>query len=311
MRRRRAITALVVTPVICGLLVAGLLSLVWVAVGSPNPAAGAVWMQVTKVGNANDPGAPGQPFFALLLGTGARSDNPALSHDDPGLADAIHVVGFNPALGSATLIDIPRDTQGPTGSKLNSYIVTGGGNGLRAEANAVSGVVGVPISFVVRVNFPHFQAMVDEIGGIDINIPTAMNDSFSGAHFNAGPNHLTGGQALSFARDRHSFPSGDLVRTSNQGLLIIAALTQLEKAQPSAGATVRLVATLGRHVVLDGIGIRDLFHLGRLALTIDPAKVRNVVLPVANSGSGTNLKPTLAAPSLLADFRDDGVLESH
>ena len=50
----------------------------------------------------------------------------------------------------------------------------------------------------------------------------------------------------------------------------------------------RLVATVGRHTKLDGVGMRDLFHLGELALTFDPANVKNVVLPVG-SGCGSNL----------------------
>ena len=73
--------------------------------------------------------------------------------DDPGLSDAIHVIGVNPALGAATIIDIPRDTEGPGGAKLNSYIVSSGGENLRAAANAVSAVVGVQLPMVVRVGY--------------------------------------------------------------------------------------------------------------------------------------------------------------
>jgi polyisoprenyl-teichoic acid--peptidoglycan teichoic acid transferase len=311
MSRRGAVTTLLLAPVLCGLLVAGTVAAAWVALGSPTPAAGAVWFQVTKFGTAQDTGGPQQPFFALVLGTGARSDDPALSPDDPGLADAIHVIGVNPALKSATLIDIPRDTEGPGGSKLNSYIVNDpNGNELRAEADAVSSVVGVPLNYVIRANFPHFQQLVDEIGGIDVNIPTAMDDDFSGAHFAPGPTHLNGEQALQFARDRHSFDNGDLTRTSNQGLLIVSALQTLQQKHPSAGETVHLIASLGRHVKLDGIGISDLFHMGQLALTFDPANIKNVVLPVAD-GSGSNLVKSADADSLLADFADDGVLQSH
>ena len=311
MSRRRAVVTLLLAPVLCGLLAAGTVATAWVVLGSPTPAEGAVWFQVTKLGTAQDTGGPQQPFFALVLGTGARSDDPALSPDDPGLADAIHVIGVNPALQSATLIDIPRDTEGPGGSKLNSYIVNApNGNDLRAEADAVSSVVGVPLNYVIRVNFPHFQQMVDEIGGIDVNIPTAMDDNFSGAHFAAGPAHLNGQQALQFARDRHSFANGDLTRTSNQGLLIVSALQTIQQKHPSAGDTVHLVATLGRHVKLDGIGISDLFHMGELALTFDPANIKNVVLPVGEGG-GSNLVKSAAADSLLADFADDGVLQSH
>ena len=58
------------------------------------------------------------------------------------------------------------------------------------------------------------------------------------------------------------------------------------------------------------IGVRDLFHLGELALTLDPNNVKNVVLPVG-SGSGSNLVKSGDAASLLADMADDGVLQSH
>jgi LCP family protein required for cell wall assembly len=309
--RRRALTLLVVGPLLCGLLAAAGVTAAWVLVGTPVPAHGAVWFQVANLAAGRNDGSPQQPFFALVLGTGARSDDPAQSPDDPGLADAVHVIGVNPALKSATIVNIPRDTEGPGGAKINSYIVNNpGGNELRAEADAVASIVGVPITWVIRANFPHFQQMVDEIGGIDVNIPQAMDDDFSGAHFAAGPAHLDGVHALQFARDRHSFSNGDISRTSNQGLLILSALQTLQAKHPSAGETIRLIATLGRHTKLDGVGIADLFHMGSLTLNFDPANVKNVTLPVGN-GPGSNLVKSGDAAGLLADFGDDAVLQSH
>jgi LCP family protein required for cell wall assembly len=301
---------LIVAPLVCGLLVAGGVTAAWLVLGRPVPARAAVWMQVVKTGQARATGAPDQPFFALILGTGARSDNPAESPDDPGLADAVHVIGVNPAQNTATIIDIPRDTEGPGGSKINSYILPGGNENLRAEASAVSSIVGVDLPYVLRINFPHFQQLVDAIGGIDINIPAPMNDDFSGAHFNPGPTHLNGEQALEFSRDRHSFANGDITRTNNQGLLILATLATLRAKNPTAGDTVRLVAQLGRHVKLDGVGMSDLFYMGQLALTMDPAAIKNVTLPVV-AASGSNLAPAAVARDLLADFADDAVLQRH
>jgi hypothetical protein len=57
--------------------------------------------------------------------------------------------------------------------------------------------------------------------------------------------------------------------------------------------------------------VRDLLSLGQLALSVDPNNVKNVLLPVANSGNGSNLAKTADAGSLLADMADDGVLQSH
>jgi LCP family protein required for cell wall assembly len=309
-RRRRLFVTLALSPLLCGLLVAALVTTAWLALGKPTPAAGATWMEVVKTGQAGYTGAPNQPFFLLVLGTGARSDNPADSPDDPGLSDAIHVIGVNPAQNTATILDIPRDTEGPGGNKINSYILSSGTENLRDAANAISTIAGVPLPFVIRANFPHFISMVDSIGGIDVDNPTPMDDDFSGAHFPAGPLHLDGNSALAFARDRHDFANGDLTRSSNQGLLLISALADLEKKQPTAGDTVNLIATLGQHVKLDGIGISDLFHMGRLALTINPATIKNVVLPV-DPGPGSNLVVDPGAKDLLNDFADDGVLESH
>lgn len=310
-RRRRALLLLVVTPVVCGLALAGAVTAAWLALGSPRPADAAVWLQVTSLTGVDFTTAPEQPFFVLVVGTGARSDDPAESTDDPGLADAIHVVGVNPALRTATILDIPRDTEGPTGAKLNSYIVNSDENfGLRAQADAVSEVTGLPISYVIRANFPNFVQMVDEIGGIDIDLPFDLVDENSGADFVAGPNHLNGDQALALSRARYALPRGDIDRTLNQGLVLLAGLRTIQSQVPSAGGTVRLVATAGRHVKLDGIGVRDLFALGQLALAIDPATVKNVVLPVG-SGSGSNLVKSADAAPLLADLADDGVLQNH
>jgi hypothetical protein len=50
--------------------------------------------------------------------------------------------------------------------------------------------------------------------------------------------------------------------------------------------------------------------MGSLSLTFDPANVKNVVLPVG-AGGGSNLVKTGDADGLLADFADDGVLQTH
>ena len=62
---------------------------------------------------------------------------------------------------------------------------------------------------------------------------------------------------------------------------------------------------------LDGLGVRDLLALGQFALAVDPNNVKNVLLPVASSGNGSNLVKTADAAPLLADMADDGVLQSN
>jgi hypothetical protein len=120
---------------------------------------------------------------------------------------------------------------------------------------------------------------------------------------------MSGLEALAFSRDRHDFPQSDIVRTSNQGLLILDAMRALRTRMQTAAGEFKLLALLGRHAQLDGIGVDDLYRLGRVAFALKPDHIKNIVVPY--SGGGNCLTPSAAAPGLFADFRDDAVLESH
>jgi LCP family protein required for cell wall assembly len=239
-------------------------------------------------------GGLGAPFYILLVGNDSR----------PGVGgargDALHVLGVNPAKHQATMIDIPRDTCWG-GDKIN----VGNTRGPRSQANDVGGLLGIQISYVVDVDFAGFTGLVDGIGGVDVNVPMPMNDSYSGAVFSPGKNHMSGTQALSFSRDRHDFPTSDIVRTHNQGILILDAMRQLRAKMQNAPGEFKLLALLGRHAQLDGIGMKDLYRLSRLAFSLNPDQIQNIVIPYTGGGC---LGLGAGAQSLFADFRDNGVV---
>jgi LCP family protein required for cell wall assembly len=295
--------ALALTIPLCGVTIAALVTAGWLAIGAPGPAEATTWFAVRRVeSSARYDGAPDRPFFFLALGNDGRTDA------DPGLGDAIHVIGVNPATREATIIDVPRDTTAPSGNKINAYHATGG---LRSIVDQLNRMMGISISYAVTTNFPGLIDMVNEIGGIDVPVSAPMHDHDSGSDFDPGVYHMNGDQLLSFARDRKSFPvEGDRQRTVNQGVAIIAALATLRTQNPGAAGTARLVAILARHVRTEGLDLAELFRLGRLALSIDPANIRNVLVPTG-AGGGTNLALTPAARDLFADFADDAVLQHH
>lgn len=305
MDRRRAVALVVVLPVLAGMVFGGLVTAAWLVV-RPGLAGGTTWLKVAKTGEAHFSGAPTQPFFFLAVGNDGRTGDTSVR------GDALHLVGVNPAQGSATVLDIPRDSgvpiEGHGVDKITHAMVYGG---LGLEARVVGELVGVQVPYAVTTNFDGFVAMIDEMGGIDIDIQQPMHDFYSGADFDLGPHHLSGDDALRFSRDRHDFPLDDVKRTENQGYLAIAALATLRRQNPGAAGALRLVATLGRHVDLEGLGLVDLYRLGRLALSIDPARIRNVVVPTIDTGKSTVLGVDPAARDLFADFDDDAVLETH
>jgi LCP family protein required for cell wall assembly len=275
------------------------ISAAWLAGMHVPLASGATYLRVSKVAPTSIAdtvgGAPGSHFFILLVGNDSR----------PGVGgargDALHVLGVNPALHKASMIDIPRDTCW-NGDKINA----GNTQGPRQQANDVGGLLGIPISYVVDVDFAGFTGLVDGVGGVNVNVPTQMHDTYSGAYFSPGMQHMNGQAALAFSRDRHDFPSSDIIRTHNQGLLILDAMRQLRAQMQNAPGEFKLLALLGRHAQLDGIGMKDLYRLGRVAFSLNPDEISNITMPWTN---GQCLGLGAGAAGLFADFRDDGIVE--
>lgn len=275
--------------------------------GGLEPAGSQNALEIHKVDQAHFETSPNAPLFVLVMGNDARPGDAASR------ADALHVIGINPAAGKATILNIPRDTfvplPGGVTDKINSAHLRGGPT---MEAKAVGDLVGVKISFVLSTGFQGFSDMIDDMGGITIDVPVPMDDPLSGAIFPAGKVRMDGGAALAFSRNRH-LPGGDFTRTQDQGILILTGLATLRDNQPTVANTLRWMAVLARYVRLDGVGLSDLYRLGRLALSLDPANVRNVTMP-GTTGSAANQSVVFVAPAaqgLFADFRDDAILESN
>ena len=270
--------------------------------------AGAAVLELHQVQRAEFRWRPGQPVFMLVLGTDGR----------PGLAgvraDAIHVIGVNPDSGQATILNIPRDSwvdiPGHGFGRVNEAFQYGGA---QLQAQTVSRMINGPIHYIAVTDFDGLQRMVDELGGVPVDVPMAMADPASGAFFEQGRVHMNGGQALAFTRNRH-LPDGDLRRTGHQGQLIINALMHLRSLGTSSVDTLRYLAVLMRNTDTNGISSVDLYRLGRLGLSIDPADVRSVTIPgkITNVGSkSVVVVPAERAVPLFGDFVDDAVLQGH
>jgi LCP family protein required for cell wall assembly len=272
---------------------------------SPTGVRGEAAMDIVKVESGRFAPEPGKPVFVLVMGQDAR----------PGQAqsrgDALHVVGINAAEHRATILNIPRDTwTNIPGRGVDKINVGNYYGGPLLQARAVSALVGVDISIVITTGFDGLADMVDELGGINVDVPFPMNDPTSGAIFPAGTVRMDGGAALAFARNR-SLAGGDFTRSQDQGILMLAGLAKLRDSSPTAANTLKWMAVLARHTRFDGIGFGDLYRLGRLALSFDPDEVRNVTMP-GTTGSAANQSVVFvggSAPALFADFRDDAILQ--
>jgi LCP family protein required for cell wall assembly len=306
-RARRVVTAAAVAVAIAlvataaGVTLAAGAAVAWLR--RPGPAT----VQIHAMDEAAFRWQPGQPLFVLALGSDERAGL------DGARADAIHLIGVNPGTGQATILNIPRDTYVDipgVGRKRINEAYNHGGPVLQAET--VAQFTGARPAFVLVTTFPGLQSMVDEMGGVIVDVAETHRDSFSGAFFDPGPNYMNGGQALAYARNRH-ISGGDHTRTANQANLIIAALRKLRIDGTSPTNAVRYLTVLLRHTKATGVSTTDLFRLGRVALDIDPAAVRNVTMPGRSVfvGAASVVVPVAPAAALFADFADDAVLQSH
>ncbi len=266
-------------------------------------ASGKTLIKVQKLATANYEGEPSGTQFILFIGSDLR----------PGVGgsrgDALHVLAVNPHLKKGTVLNIPRDTcasiPGNGSGKINAANAYGGPT---LMAQTIDNLLGIHLTYSVLVDFAGFGALVNSVGGVTINVTSTMNDHDSGAYFSPGPYHVDGGGALAFSRDRHDFPRGDITRTANQAALLLDAMAQLRQRADTPTGAFRLLALLGRNATITGASLNDLYRLGRLAESVNPANIRNYTIPV---GSGQCLPLLSGASAAFADFADDGVLESH
>ncbi len=159
--------------------------------------------------------APEAPVTILLLGRDTRD-----SETDIGRADTIMLLHINPAEGRAALLSIPRDTYvdipGHGKNKINAAYAYGGEE---LMIKTVSSFLGAVINHYITIDFEGFVKLIDELGGVDVQIDRPILDPKTGAYFAAGAHHFTGEQALAFTRSR-STEFGDIGRIQRQQLVL-------------------------------------------------------------------------------------------
>lgn len=149
-------------------------------------------------------------YTFLLMGT----------DDGNGNADTLMVATYDVKEQRVGVVSIPRDTivdrSWSRYPKINGAY--GGGGGVERVRREVSHLLGIPIDFHIKVDIGAFVALIDEVGGIDFEVPVDMDydDPWQdlSIHYKKGMQHLTGQQALEVVRFRHN---NDMTGYSDKG----------------------------------------------------------------------------------------------
>lgn len=182
--------------------------------------------------------APDQPLNILLLGTDRRSDQLA------GRTDAVLLARIDFRQKRASLLSFPRDLwvkiPGHGEERVNgAYFVgeteIGKGFGPALAKQTVSELTGLPVQNFVMINIDGFAAIIDKIGGIELDVPERIDDPAFPTDdlrtirvtFEAGCQRMNGTRALQYARTRHQ--DSDFKRNRRQQQVLSAIFNTVRK----------------------------------------------------------------------------------
>ncbi|MFC0544272.1 LCP family protein [Kutzneria chonburiensis] len=155
--------------------------------------------------------------------------------------------------------------------------------GRQALVSSVQQLTGLTVDHYAEVSLYGFYLLSQAIGGVPVCLLHATSDPNSGANFGAGPQSVSGGNALSFVRQRENLPNGDLDRIVRQQVFLASAA----KKVLSAGTLLdpdrlgALTAAVQKSVVIDQGW--DVLGFVQQAQSLTGGNVAFVTIPVVNS----------------------------
>jgi LCP family protein required for cell wall assembly len=302
------------------LVASGLVSaLVLVVSGGTWALTGYVNGHLGRVDAGTADGAPSGPMNILVAGVDRRAGLTPhqeaelhVGHDLGSNSDTMMLVHLSADHTRATVVSLPRDSWVDIpGHGMNKINAAFGLGGPKLVVAAVQEATGVAINHYVEVNFLAVVRVVNALGGVDICLPQAIDDAYSGMHLSAGKHHVDGITALKYARDRHSFATQDLARIQDQQRLLASLLSEAISGGTLANP-VRMSGFL--RSVLAAVKVDRSFNAAALAdqmRGITPADVTFTTVPIANAnyltstGQSAVLWNTRSADRLFTAIRND------
>ncbi len=220
--------------------------------------------------------------------------------------DTLITVSIDPASGQVAMFQLPRDTvdvpipEGPArrlfgsvyAGKINSWFVnirhradlypgtdqTRGYNGLKA---ILGELYGIDIKYFVEVNFDGFKQIVDALGGVTVNVQVPVVDdrypadggALARVYIASGMQHMTGAEALVYARSRHGSTDFDRGARQQRVLVSLRQQTDIARILPKVD---ELAAALSASIRTD-IPRDILPQLLGLAAQVDTREIRSYI----------------------------------
>jgi LCP family protein required for cell wall assembly len=238
----------------------------------------------------------------LAVGVDARDNGSSFN------TDTLIVVSIDPETKRVAMFQVPRDmVDVPVpgnarslwgsvyGGKINSWYNQNRNRkdlwpGKSAQArgfNSLKAILGqlygLDIRYYVKVDFGGFKDVVNTVGGVQVNVQMPVYESqypagvgyLTRLYIPAGPQHMTGSEALRYARSRHRAAGGDFDRGRRQQRVLLSLKEQMS-VQAIIANLPQLIEDVGKSVKTD-IPTSELPKLLALAESVDTKDIRSYV----------------------------------
>jgi len=196
---------------------------------------------------------PGEPAVALVIGYDHRAGD---GDNTSGRSDTLMLVRADTESDSISLLSFPRDMvveircpgrSGFSDRIANAYSFCGP----QGSLETVRALTGLPVSYLITVNFRGFRQIVDKLGGVWMDVDRRyFNDrggpsGYAKIDLHPGYQELTGRQALDYVRYRHT--DSDLFRVARQQQFVKAFKNQIKESFAPI-ALLKVVNTITKNV---------------------------------------------------------------
>ncbi len=288
-RKRRNRTAGAVVAGVLGVILLGLAVVIGFYVKSASDALDQVQRQPSMLPSdyANRPPSPSPEkgenasMNVLIMGTDSRGAG------DQGRSDVMILAHVSGDRKSVYLISFPRDmwveVPGHGMAKINAAYAWGG---MPLAVQTVESLTGARIEHSALVDFEGFVAIIDAVGGVEVNNFAASGSG--GYIFPVGPVQLDGKSGLVYTRERYNLPNGDLDRARRQRDVALAVVKKVVTpdvlADPARFNDV--VSTMAPYFSVDeGFTAGEMTKLALSMRVTDTDALRSLQAPIQGFGT--------------------------
>jgi len=181
------------------------------------------------------------PTTMLLLGRDHQNNDRRVGLNN---SDSIMILRTDPGRHRLVYLSIPRDLRVPIPGygedRINSAFPRGGA---ALTIRTIANLTGLEINHVMIVDFSSFKSLIDNIGGVDINVPAPILSNkfdcpysasrcahWQGYRFHKGMQHMNGQRALIYSRIRENQlnpADSDITRGLRQQAVMRAVMAKL------------------------------------------------------------------------------------